>query len=111
VTNLFLKEFRLLSKSDFWALKKEGRRLVGKYLCVDVRPAPKARLGITASGHYGSSCERNRFKRLIREAFRLNRSRLPGAELHVVPRQRAKGARLIDIEGELKRLFDVQIKS
>jgi len=61
-------------------------------------------LGITASGRYGSSCERNRFKRLIREAFRLNRSRLPAAELHIVPRQHAKEAKLNEIATELTEL-------
>lgn len=105
VKNLFLKEFRLLSKTDFRALKNEGRRVVGKCLCVDIRPAKKLRLGITASGRYGSSCERNRFKRLVREAFRLNRRHLPVAELHVVPRQYAKEAKLNEIAVELTGLL------
>ena len=51
---------------------KAGDRRVGKFLCIDCRPADKATLGITASGQYGNSPERNRFKRLVREAFRLS---------------------------------------
>ncbi|MDE3045198.1 MAG: ribonuclease P protein component [Verrucomicrobiota bacterium] len=102
----FKKESRLLSKRDFRILQQEGRRLVGKHFCVDVRPAKRLRLGITASGRYGPAHERNRFKRLIREAFRLHQACLPSADLHVVPRQRAKGARFTDIATELLALFD-----
>ncbi len=86
-------------------MQANSKRFVGKTLCIDYRPAKISRLGLTASGRYGSSCERNRFKRLVREAFRLARNELPPMDLHVVPRQRAKQAKLCDIEVELRRLL------
>jgi ribonuclease P protein component len=101
----FTKDFRLLSKSDFRSLKGNSKRLVGKTLCIDYRPSSSARLGITASGRYGSACERNRFKRLVREAFRLARNDLPPMDIHVIPRQHAKQAKLSDIAAELKLLY------
>lgn len=102
----FSKEHRLLKRHDFKRVSREGKRLIGRYLCVDCRPAPLSRLGITASTHYGSSPERNRFKRLVREAFRLNRASLPQElELNVIPRKFAKQAMLTDIEDELRKLL------
>lgn len=108
ISGIFPKEFRLRSKADFRSLKANSRRIVGKTLCIDYRPSSSSRLGITASGRYGSSCERNRFKRLVREAFRLARNDLPPMDLHVVPRQHAKNAKLSDIAAEFKLLYSAR---
>lgn len=74
---------------------------MGHFLCADYREAKQARLGITASRRFGNAPERNRFKRLVREAFRQNRSILPSLEIHVIPRQMAKKAKLHHIAEEL----------
>jgi ribonuclease P protein component len=101
----FTKDVRLLSQREFRRVVREGNRLVGRYLCIDYRRAPKLKLGISASGKYGSSPERNRFKRLVREAFRQSYSTLPPLELNVIPRQCAKKACCGDIADELVRLL------
>lgn len=102
----FEKRSRLLKRSDFLSMKRGSVRSVGKTLCVDIKPAQTSspRMGITASTKYGSSCERNRFKRLVREAFRLILADLPHVDVHVVPRQRAKGVKLADILADLSSL-------
>jgi ribonuclease P protein component len=102
---IFSKEMRLRSRREFQRMTREGKRLVGRFLCIDCRPAAGAKLGISASARYGSSPERNRFKRLIREAFRQSYASLPPFELHVIPRQCAKKARCSDIADELARLL------
>lgn len=51
---------------------------------------PAARLGLSIGRHVGNAVVRNQWKRLIREAFRRNRRRLPAA-LDIVVRPR-KGA-------------------
>lgn len=100
----FPKEARLLKRGEFLRMGK-GQRRVGSLLCVDCRPAGKARLGITASSRYGDAHERNRFKRLVREAFRTNQHLLPKFELNVTPRQHAKGATYGQIRDELLKII------
>jgi len=103
----FPKTVRLRKRGDFQSLKSKSKRFVGKCACIDYRPSINgvSRLGITASGKYGNSCERNRFKRLAREAFRKMRPELSPFDIHIVPRQLAKTARFEDIEAELKACF------
>ncbi len=98
----FSKKERLLTRQDFKRISREGKRLVGVCLCIDCLKSPRARLGITASGRYGNSPERNRFKRLVREVFRLHKTMFPrGYEINVIPRKLAKTATLAEIKEDL----------
>ncbi|MCX7640867.1 MAG: ribonuclease P protein component [Pyrinomonadaceae bacterium] len=69
------KECRLTKASQFQLVYAQGKRFEGKYMTVFVMPSEGVfhKLGITASRKaLGKAHDRNRAKRLIREAFRLN---------------------------------------
>lgn len=59
----------------------------------------ETRVAVSCPRRMGSSVARSRWKRLIREAFRLNRESLgPGMDLVVVPLKPPKGVKRQDVE-------------
>jgi ribonuclease P protein component len=79
---------RLRRKAQFEELLREGeRRSLGGYMFyIGRRAAGAPRLGILISRrHAAAAVERNRIKRCIREAFRLEQENLGGLELLIRP--------------------------
>ena len=85
----FPKSLRLLKRGDFSRVHKAGKKLVGKKIIIHYRlgPSPSPKLGLTVSRKFGKSHLRNRFKRLVREAFREKQLDLPpGLEVNIRPK-------------------------
>ncbi|GAX60777.1 ribonuclease [Candidatus Scalindua japonica] len=62
-----------------------------------------SRLGLVVGRKFGNAPRRNRFKRILREAYRLNKSLLSsGADIVVIPRQGLKELTLMTIEEKFK---------
>ena len=89
--------------------------MAGRFLVIELCARRKKvdstiRLGLAAGKRYGKAHERNRFKRIVREAFRLVQHNLPRDwDLVIRPRKRAKEANAVDVQQELCRLINEEI--
>jgi ribonuclease P protein component len=86
----FSKKDRLLRRADFVRVQSRGRKVYTKSLLMMVleNRIGKTRLGIAVSKKIGNSVKRNKWKRIIREIFRKNRSLFPNAvDIVVVPKR------------------------
>lgn len=96
----FRSEYRIRSSRDFRRAYQRRATASDERLLVFAHPndLPYPRLGLSVSRKVGKAVVRNRWKRLIREAFRLSRHQLPqGIDLVVIPRQ--------DVEPKLEELL------
>ncbi len=80
---------RLRLRAEFGRVMREGRVYPGAQCVVRIRPNEDgcARLGIAAPRKYGNAIRRNRFKRLVREAFRAIQKDLGAVDVFVSPRR------------------------
>ena len=83
----FPKSSRVLKRKHFKEIAHARKRFVGLVLVIDYRPSKEPKLGITTSRQFGNAVKRNRFKRLLRESFRLNRNQLSSFEIVVQPKK------------------------
>lgn len=97
---------RLTRPSQFRAVYEKGRKVVGRGLILWALPSvtPGIRLGVVASRRVGGSVQRNRARRLLREAFRLHRFEMNGpADVVIVARASLLAAGRAGVEADLLR--------
>lgn len=95
---------RLRTREQYQRMLQKTFKFTGQWILVDIRltPGPFSRLGITATKKYGDAHQRNRFKRLAREAFRLSYPQFKIVfDVVVRPRTKALNAVMADIQQEL----------
>jgi ribonuclease P protein component len=99
---------RLRRKSDFEAAYARGRRFGNGFFAVTAMPNDIGgpRLGLAVSvKNAGSSVERNRIRRTIRESFRLHQHELPPVDLVVSARARARDTAGAELRASLSALW------
>jgi ribonuclease P protein component len=112
VTCKFLKSSRLLKRAEYQKLRHLTKTIAGKYLAIDYYEGSQIcpKLGITVTKKYGKAHERNRFKRLVREAFRKSSSQLiQNLTVHIRPRFLAKEASSVLILEEFQTLLQYKV--
>lgn len=98
---------RLTSPEDFTETYAQGRSMAGRFMVLWVRKGPDAslRLGVVASRVVGDAVRRNRAKRRLREAWRLNRHLMEGpVDVVLVARRSITAAPWEDIVADLLKL-------
>ena len=100
----FRREQRLLHKADFDRVFAQGRRVFARGLVLHALPSPtgRARLGLVTSRRFGDAVRRNRARRLVREAFRLDQAGLPPLDLVVLPQHGSFPDRLDGVRAALQ---------
>jgi ribonuclease P protein component len=81
--NRFSKRLHLLTSSEFERVFAARNSAANPWLALHGVPngAAHPRLGITVSRRVGNAVARNRWKRLLRESFRLTQHQLPALDL------------------------------
>ena len=100
------KTVSLKENHEFRRLYPRGVSTAGRHLVLYCRRNRLGynRLGLTVSAKLAGAVQRNRIKRLFREAYRLNEDKFAdGIDLVLVARARAVGATYQEIEKSLLR--------
>ncbi|MBL9086143.1 MAG: ribonuclease P protein component [Planctomycetia bacterium] len=99
------KDARLRLERDFAPLRRGGRRFTGAEATFRILPNDRARprLGIATPRQYGSAVRRNRFRRLLREAFRRVAAELAAVDLLGAPRRDLREPSLDGLVADLLR--------
>ncbi len=76
-----LKKNEILRKREIKRLFLEGKRFFYNKLTIIYLPAPEQKAGFIASRNVGGTVKRNRVKRILREAYRMNKEIFKGFEV------------------------------
>lgn len=103
------RKFRLTRSVDFKRVRRTGRSYAHPIvvLVANVSETSKARIGVTAGRSVGSAVQRNRSKRLLREAMRpLLLDLSPGWDLILIARPAMLHATLPEVHTALVNLLN-----
>ncbi len=104
----FTKKERLLKRKEFQKVFDEGKVFSNDQTTVYalLNDDPVSRLGLVVGRKFGNSPKRNRFKRIFREAYRLNKNILSmGVDIIIIPRSGLTDLSLKAIEDKFKKIL------
>lgn len=109
--NAFPKSARLLKTSDFKRVYDHGKKISGPFfmaICAAFPGSDAARVGFTVPRRLGNSVVRNRIRRRMREAVRLELANLAaGRDLVFHPRSAVQDTPFNELRREVERVFRV----
>ena len=105
----FPGHFHLRRPADFQSVYRTGKKRLSPGLVVYRLPnsCGHPRLGLSVSRKFGGAVQRNRLKRLIREAVRLNNAswKIGGADIVVIARKGARRYSFLNVTADLSKIF------
>jgi len=104
----FARQARLRKHADFDKVYRTGRRLFSAHMTVFFlrRDPGPARVGFTVTRAMGTAVERNRIRRRLREAVRLNLGTVGNAvDVVIHPKKSAQAADFVELREEIARAF------
>ena len=102
------KECKIRKTKEYALLRNSGKTYMGEYTLFRFffSARQETKMGITVSKKYGRAHQRNRFKRLCREAFRLNRHQFPcGVWINISPKHGMRLNSLCEIKKDIQSLI------
>ncbi len=103
------RQFLLRKRREYLAVYNHGKRLSAKHLVLHYLDKGQGdagpRLGITVTKKCGKAVRRNRWKRLIREAYRQHRHELPAADFVVTVKREVDIPPFKELEKELLSMW------
>ena len=107
------RERVLKVQADFADIKQNGKRFVGRHFIANWRMEPQetkgdpsggcSRFAVVAGKKVGGAVERNRYKRLLRESFRLNQHHFSNTvSLVLIARKAMQGKVFEDVNKEFR---------
>lgn len=101
-----MKLWKRLNEKEFENVYKSGKKFHGKFVVVVASDAVKKKVGFVASKKIGKSHERNRAKRLMREAFLKLEPILPEDYSFVlIAKNTIKGLKMPDVLNDLEGII------
>ncbi|OGO11284.1 MAG: ribonuclease P protein component [Chloroflexi bacterium RBG_16_47_49] len=102
------RNFRLTNSADFKRVRRSGKSYAHPLVVLVMLPVPeeKTRFGVIAGRSVGNAVQRNRAKRMLREALRTLLHQInPGWKVILISRSPILKAELIEIQDALRQLF------
>jgi ribonuclease P protein component len=102
------RNFRLTQSTDFKRVRRSGKSYAHPLVVLVVLPAPEeqSRFGVIAGRSVGGAVQRNRAKRMLREAVRILIPDIkPGWKVILIARRPILAAKWTEIQESLRQQF------